>query len=102
MNPIYENSEFVKKTKATQNLKRKSKKVKVSKSNQEIINKSSIVFISLLPKIAIKELARLKFNKNHKIVLHTPNQELYPPLCQLNQILLNVLALPIHQRNSTL
>ena len=44
-------------------LKKKSKKIKVYSKNQDIINQSSIVFISLLPKVAKQELVKLKFKK---------------------------------------
>ena len=49
-------------------LKRTSKKIKVFKNNQEIIDRSSIIFISLLPKVAMKEIKKLKFRNSQIIV----------------------------------
>jgi pyrroline-5-carboxylate reductase len=49
-------------------LKRKSGKVTVYSKNQEIINRSSIVFISLLPKQVKQELQKLQFKKGQIIV----------------------------------
>ena len=44
-------------------LRKKSKKIKVYSENQDIIDKSSIIFVGLLPKVAIKELKICKFKK---------------------------------------
>ena len=49
-------------------LKRKSKKIKVFSKNQEIIDQSSIIFISVLPKVAKQELQKLKFRKGQIVV----------------------------------
>lgn len=49
-------------------LKKKSKKIKVHNKNQEIVDKSSIIFISLLPKVAKKEIKKLQFKKDKIIV----------------------------------
>lgn len=49
-------------------LKRTSKKIKVFEDNQEIIDRSSIIFISLLPKVAMKEIKKLKFRNSQIIV----------------------------------
>ncbi|MBL6758635.1 MAG: NAD(P)-binding domain-containing protein [Pelagibacteraceae bacterium] len=49
-------------------LKKKSKKIKVYSKNQDIINQSSIVFISLLPKVAKQELIKLKFKKGQIVI----------------------------------
>ena len=49
-------------------LKRNSKKVKVFKDNQDIVDGSSVIFISLLPKVALKELKKLNFKKNQIII----------------------------------
>ena len=43
-------------------------KVKIIKDNQEIINKSSIIFLGVTPKVGNKILAKLKFSKNKKII----------------------------------
>ena len=49
-------------------LRKKSKKIKVYSENQDIIDKSSIIFVGLLPKVAIKELKICKFKKGQIIV----------------------------------
>ena len=45
-------------------ISRKFKKVKVLKNNQEIINKSKLVFLAVTPKVGNKILSKLKFNSN--------------------------------------
>ena len=52
-------------------LKRKSGKVTVYSKNQEIINRSSIIFISLLPKQVKQELQKLQFKKGQIIVSYS-------------------------------
>ena len=49
-------------------ISRKFKKVKVCKNNQEIINKSKLVFLAVTPKVGNKILSKLKFNSNKKII----------------------------------
>tara|TARA_Y100000816_G_scaffold256759_1_gene210483 strand:+ start:688 stop:1446 length:759 start_codon:yes stop_codon:yes gene_type:complete len=49
-------------------LSKKFKKVKVFKDNQEIINKSNIVFLAITPKVGHKILPKLKFQTNKKII----------------------------------
>ena len=55
-------------SKNSSKLRRKSKKIRVFKKNQEIVDESSIVFVSLLPKVASKELSKLKFKKGQIVV----------------------------------
>ena len=43
-------------------------KVKIIKDNQEIINKSSIIFLGVTPNVGNKILPKLKFSKNKKII----------------------------------
>ena len=43
-------------------------KVKIIKDNQEIINKSSTIFLGVTPNVGNKILAKLKFSKNKKII----------------------------------
>ena len=50
------------------NLKLLSKKIIVISNNQEIINKSSWVFLAITPKVGIKILKKLKFRKNQTII----------------------------------
>ena len=43
-------------------------KIKVLNNNQEIIDKSSVVFLGVTPNIVSKILPKLKFSKNKKII----------------------------------
>ena len=54
--------------KNSSNLKLLSKKIIVISDNQEIINKSSWVFLAITPKVGIKILKKLKFRKNQTII----------------------------------
>lgn len=49
-------------------LSRKFKRVKVMNNNQEIVNKSSWIFIAVVPKVAKSILQDLRFRKNQTIV----------------------------------
>ena len=49
-------------------LSKKFKKVKVVKDNQEIIQRSSWVFIAVVPTVAKKILKELTFKKNQTVV----------------------------------
>ena len=49
-------------------LKQLSKKIIVISDNQEIINKSSWVFLAITPKVGTKILKKLKFKKNQIII----------------------------------
>lgn len=49
-------------------LSKKFKFVKVLKDNQEIINKSQIIFLAITPSVGNKILDKLKFAKNKKII----------------------------------
>ena len=64
-------------------LKKLSKKVKVYDDNQNIINQSSIIFISLVPKVAVKEIPKLKFKKTSTVVslVSTLNLKALKKLC---------------------
>jgi len=50
------------------NLSKKSRKIKVLKDNQEIINKSNWVFLSVTPNVGKKILKKLKFKSSQKII----------------------------------
>ena len=54
--------------KNSSNLKKLSKKIFIISDNQEIINKSSWVFLAITPKVALKILKKLKFKKNQTII----------------------------------
>ncbi|MDC0937792.1 pyrroline-5-carboxylate reductase [Pelagibacteraceae bacterium] len=49
-------------------LVKKYKKIKILNSNQEIIDKSSIIILGVTPNIGSKILPKLKFTKNKKII----------------------------------
>ena len=49
-------------------LSKKFKFVKVLKDNQEIINKSQIIFLAITPMVGNKILDKLTFAKNKKII----------------------------------
>lgn len=78
-------------------LRRKSKKIKVFSKNQDIIDKSSIIFISLLPKIASKELVKLKFKKRQTIVsfVSTLNLKTLKKLCKPAKKIVKAAPLPM-------
>ena len=48
-------------------LSKKFNKVKILKNNQEIIDKSNLIFLAVTPKVGNKILPNLKFNSNKKI-----------------------------------
>ena len=54
--------------KISSNLKRKSKKILVLNNNQEIINNSNWIFLSVTPEVGHKILPKLKFKKNQTII----------------------------------
>ena len=49
-------------------LKKKFKKVKIAKTNQEIIDECNWVFLAVTPKVGLKILPKLKFKANQKII----------------------------------
>tara|TARA_B100000989_G_scaffold294176_1_gene272814 strand:+ start:1019 stop:1795 length:777 start_codon:yes stop_codon:yes gene_type:complete len=49
-------------------LKLKSKKIEVTKDNQEIINRSNWIFLAVTPKVGNDILKKLKFSKNKLII----------------------------------
>ena len=55
-------------TNIAKKLSSKFRVVKVLKDNQEIIDKSSIIFLGITPKVGDKILAKLKFSKKKKII----------------------------------
>ena len=54
--------------KNSSNLKKLSRKISIILDNQEIINKSSWVFLAVTPKVGLKILKKLKFKKNQTII----------------------------------
>ena len=55
-------------TNIAKKLSSKFRVVKVLKDNQEIIDKSSIIFLGIIPKVGDKILPKLKFSKKKKII----------------------------------
>jgi|TARA_B110000967_G_scaffold92755_1_gene95379 pyrroline-5-carboxylate reductase len=49
-------------------LVKKSRKIKILNNNQEIIDKSSTIFLGITPNVANKILSKLKFSKKKKII----------------------------------
>ena len=54
--------------KNSSNLRKLSRKISIILDNQEIINKSSWVFLAVTPKVGLKILKKLKFKKNQIII----------------------------------
>jgi len=50
------------------NLKKKFKKVKIAKNNQDVINKSDWIFLSITPKVGEKIIKDLKFRSSQIII----------------------------------
>ena len=49
-------------------LKYKSKKIVISKNNQEIVDKSKVVFLAITPKVGRKIIKTIKFKKSNIVV----------------------------------
>ena len=49
-------------------LAKKFRSIKVLRDNQEIIDKSSVVFLGVTPNVGLKILPKLNFSKNKKII----------------------------------
>jgi pyrroline-5-carboxylate reductase len=54
--------------KISKDLKKKFKKISISKTNQEIIDKSDWVFLSVTPIVGNKIIKDLRFKKNQKVI----------------------------------
>ena len=54
--------------KIANNLKKKLKKIIIAKNNQEIVNKSNWIFLSITPKVGEKIIKNLKFKASQTIV----------------------------------
>ena len=78
-------------------LRKMSKKIKVYSENQDIIDKSSIIFVGLLPKVATKELKICKFKKGQIIVsfISTLNIKNLKILCNPAKIIIKAAPLPM-------
>jgi len=83
-------------------LSKKFKKVKVVKDNQEIIQRSSWVFIAVVPTVAKKILKELTFKKNQTVVsfVSTLNMTYLKKHFDLQQVLSKQLLCPQLQASS--
>ena len=54
--------------KIANNLKKKFRKIYIAKNNQEIIDKSSWIFLSVTPNVGMKIIKDLKFKKNQTVI----------------------------------
>ena len=54
--------------KIANNLKKKFRKIYIAKNNQEVIDKSSWIFLSVTPNVGMKIIKDLKFKKNQTII----------------------------------
>ena len=54
--------------KIAQSLKKRFKKILISKTNQEIVDKSDWVFLSVTPTVGQKIIKHLKFRSNQKVI----------------------------------
>ena len=50
------------------NLKKKFKRISISKTNQDIVDKSDWVFLSVTPTVGQKIIKDLKFRSNQKVI----------------------------------
>ena len=82
-------------------LRNKFKKIKIAKSNQDVLDKSNWVVLSITPKVGKQILKKLKFKKNH-IVLNfistIHNQELKKIIFPAKQIF-KIAPLPMIKYN---
>jgi pyrroline-5-carboxylate reductase len=85
----------------TNSLRNKFKKIKIAKSNQDVLDKSNWVVLSITPKVGKQILKKLKFKKNH-IVLNfmstIHNQELKKIIFPAKQIF-KIAPLPMIKYN---
>ena len=54
--------------KIVNNLKKKFRKIYIAKNNQEVIDKSSWIFLSVTPNVGMKIIKNLKFKKNQTVI----------------------------------
>ena len=77
-------------------LKFKSKKIKIIKKNQDIINKSDWIFLAVTPAVGNKILSNLKFNKNKMIIsfISTINLSQLKKITGLKSNIIRAIPLP--------
>ena len=54
--------------KVASSLRKRFKKITISKTNQEIVDKSDWVFLSITPTVGEKIIKKLKFKSNQKVI----------------------------------
>ena len=77
-------------------LRKKSKKIRIIINNQEIINKSNWVFLSITPTVGNKILKDLKFKKNQTIIsfISTINMSLLKKYIKVKAKIVRAIPLP--------
>ena len=90
-----------KNSKNTKSLKNKFKKIKIAKSNQEVLDRSNWIVLSVTPKVGKQILGKLKFKRNHTVLnfistIH--NQELKKIIFPAKQIF-KIAPLPMIKYN---
>ena len=75
-------------TNIAKKLAKKFRSIKVLRDNQDIINKSSVIFLGITPNVGKKILPKLKFSKNKKIIslISTINLEKLRKLTKVKNI----------------
>ena len=78
------------------NLKKKFKKVKIAKNNQDVINKSNWIFLSVTPKVGDKIIKDLKFKSNQTIIsfISTINLSELKKLIKVKSKIVRAIPLP--------
>ena len=82
--------------KIANNLKKKFKKITIAKNNQEIIDKSNWVFLSVTPKVGEKIIKSLKFKASQTIVsfISTINLSELKKMIKVNSKIVRAIPLP--------
>ena len=77
-------------------LSKKSKKIKIIKDNQDILNKSNWIFLSVRPEVGKKIIKELNFKKTHLIIsfISTINMKELKKYIKLNCKIIRAIPLP--------
>ncbi len=78
------------------NLKKKFKKVSIAKNNQDVINKSNWIFLSVTPKVGDKIIKDLKFKSNQIIIsfISTINLSQLKKMIKVKSKIIRAIPLP--------
>ena len=78
------------------NLKKKFKKVSIAKNNQDVINKSNWIFLSVTPKVGDKIIKDLKFKSNQTIIsfISTINLSALKKMIKVKSKIVRAIPLP--------